>query len=287
MLLSIDALQMFIEFGTDKGLEMTKKAGFDCVDYPIYWSKFYDTLLDDDFCAYAKKEKEILDKNNILCNQAHAPFSKFTYGDKMSVENEDYLKTVRSVKVAKILGAKYVVIHSVTVPHGVDFEKYNFEFYKSLEKYAEENNIKIAVENLYGYDEKRQCYTGKLGSPKELCDFVKKLGTKNFTTCIDIGHAALTGFEPDEFIMSVDDDLIGVFHIHDNDYRDDLHHLPYFGLFDWDKITKAIAMKNCKCDFSMEISSHFQHFDKKLFYDVLVLAEKTGRNLIGKINAAK
>lgn len=292
MILSIDSHQMFENYGTDEGLKILKEAGYDAVDYQLCWSKFYDTLLGDNYREYALEEKKILDKHNVICNQAHAPFLQFNFKNfenKIDISDEAYLKIVRSIEVASILSAKYIVIHAIKnfLPDDVDFEEYNFEFYKSLEKYAEKFNIKIAVENLFYRDKKRDYLRGSFGTPEQLCNFVKRLGTKNFTACVDIGHAALVGNEPEDFILGMDKDILGVFHVHDNDYKNDMHFMPCFGRFNWDKITDAIGKKGYEGDFSIEASSFLKNVDKKLFPSALKLSADVGRNLIEKIEKAK
>ena len=72
-----------------------------------------------------------------------------------------------------------------------------------------------------------------------------------------------------------------VLHIHDIDYTDDTHTLPYFGKLDWNDITSALSEVEFNGVFSMEIL--LNKFDNSLIKEYLALAEKIGRYLINKI----
>ena len=90
----------------------------------------------------------------------------------------------RALESASILGAKNIVVHSITVPDGVDFEKYNIEYYKSFIPYCEKFGIHVAVENLFSRDNKRKRINGKLGSPEELSGIVEKINSPWIVACL-------------------------------------------------------------------------------------------------------
>ncbi|MBR2127888.1 MAG: hypothetical protein IJ940_03355, partial [Bacteroidales bacterium] len=41
--------------------------------------------------------------------------------------------------------------------------------------------------------------------------------------CVDVGHAAISGPDPEELIRGLDNKTLGCLHIHDNDYLHDQH----------------------------------------------------------------
>lgn len=102
-----------------------------------------------------------------------------TYGNKFDISVPKYLRLVRAMESAAILGAKNIVVYVISVPKNVNFEEYNIRYYKSLVSYCEKFGIGVAVENLFGCDAKRRHVTGILGSPQELNKIVEKLNSGN------------------------------------------------------------------------------------------------------------
>ena len=82
MKLTIDTGTLCKKFGEDKAFEMIKNAGFDGVDYSMCGLSEEYNMLDDNYKENAQKTKALLDKYNLVCEQAHAPFS-FTYEDSI------------------------------------------------------------------------------------------------------------------------------------------------------------------------------------------------------------
>lgn len=135
---------------------------------PSYRDNEKEEVLGDMYKEYAEKLRIHIDKIGIECNQAHAPFS-LSYGCIFDVTEPKYLWLIHSLESAAILGAENIIVHSISVPKGVDFEEYNINFYKSLIPYCEKFGIHIAVENLFAWDSKRKRRIGKLGSPRDTC----------------------------------------------------------------------------------------------------------------------
>lgn len=286
MKITTSVLQMFIDVGQEKALKQVKEAGFDGVDFPLYWSKYQDTLLGENYKELALEEKKRLDDANLICDQTHAPFMHFQHGDVMDESDESYLRIVRAIEVTSILGAEYIVIHNIKVPYGVDFFEYNLKYFKSYEKYCKKFNVKIAIENLHRWDEKRECYSARFGLPEELNEFIDALNSPYFVACVDVGHAAVTGLEPEDYISGVKNEYLKVFHIHDNKYKKDDHYLPYFGLFDWNKITKAIADSNYEGNLNLETEC-VRYMDEDFKIEGLKFAYKIAENLVKKIEGYK
>ena len=142
-------------------------------------------------CAFADQMdmdeaqlKQIGLDNGITCNQSHAPF-KLKYDDGLTIENEKYLKLVRSIECAAIAGAESIVVHRVLVPDGVDVFDYNRKYYLSLLPYAEKFGIKIAVENLFTRDSETGRINGNfLADPKAHAEYVRSLGSPCFIACL-------------------------------------------------------------------------------------------------------
>lgn len=283
MKLSVENHTLRKRYGDETAIKMLKEAGFDSIDYSYYWLEDTDDALGSNYIEHAVKVRQLLDENCMTCNQAHAPFA-LTYGSTFDLSEKEYAKIVRSMESAAILGAEHIVVHSLGVPNSVDCFAYNLGFYKSLEPYCEKFGIRIAIENLFEYDQKRKTFRkGRLHTPELLNGMIKALNSPWFVVCIDVGHAAVTGFEPEELIQGFDHQTLKSLHIHDNDYLSDRHALPCTGDFNWDKITGALKSIDYNGDFTLEIFAYLNRFDDEMMQDALMFAGKVGRHLMKKI----
>lgn len=271
-------------FDDETAVKMIKKAGFDSIDYSFYWisdKKLKERVFGEQYVDYAKYMREILDENNITCNQAHAPFD-FTESDEFDMANENYRNLVRSMESAAILGAENIIIHSITVDDN-KFDDYNYEFYKSLEKYCEEFNIHIAVENLFKRDSLTGEIQGKHESPEKMNNFIKRLNSKWFVVCIDVGHSAITGTAPEYYIENMDNKTLRALHIQDNNGKYDDHLIPYMGTLKWNDIAKALSKIKYGGELTFEIFGYLNRMENELLQDTLNYAEKVGRHIIKMI----
>ena len=270
------------KLGDIKGLGVIKQAGFDCVDMSYYWQKENSRLTEEDYQEYAFKLKKHLDEIGLVCNQAHAPFD-FKYGMDFDISNPEYLAITRAIESAAILGAKTIVVHSIVLKKNAQiiFDRaYNLAYYRSLQPLCEKFNIRIAIENLFVLDDKRGYYRGRLGTASELSAFISELNSPYFVACVDIGHAAMTGNEPEEFISGMDNALLQALHVQDGNYQVDCHTLPYLGNFNWSAIMQSLKQIDYKGELTFEIVKYLRNLPSELLLDALRFSEKVGRHLI-------
>lgn len=279
MKLSVELYSVAKYFGDYKAVELIKQAGFDAIDHSYYYEKECDEILGENYKEYAQNLRAHLDHVGISCNQAHAPFT-FNYGMNTDLSEPKYLNIVRSLESASILGAKNIIVHSITVPDDVDFEEYNIAYYSSFIPYCEAFNIHVAVENLFKKDAKRNRLIGKIGSPQELNSIVKKINSPWIVACVDVGHAALTGYEPENFISRVDPHILKCLHVQDNDYLGDRHTLPYLANLNWEAIMTSLKKSGYEDDLTFEIVTYLQKFPKELIPEALKFAVVIGKHLI-------
>ena len=269
MKLSI-ATNIPMEFhGEEAGLKMLAEAGFDTVDYSFFIPGTPDRLLRDDYLEQAENTKQLLKKYGLECNQSHAGFT-FRYGMDMSTDCPEYLFSCRCIEYAALLGAKDVIIHTIRVPdENVDFVEYNIGFYKSLEPLCEKFGIRIAVENASG-----------TWSVEQINRFCEALSPEHFVVCLDIGHAKMNGYEPDDFARMVTPGRLQSLHVHDNCGTKDDHNLPYLGVIDWKETLRALIDIGYEGDFTMEAGKFLRPFPKELTADALKLYCAVGRQLV-------
>ena len=283
MKLSMETYALRQAVGDFEAIKLIKKAGFDSIDYSFYNFNKTNDVFSGDYKEYANKILKCMTDNGITGNQAHAPFA-FVYGDDISTNNSHYEKIVKAIEFASIIKTEYIIIHCINTNNKEDLYSYNREFYKSLEKYSKKFNILIAVENLFEKDEKRGCWRGVLGTPYILSEFIKSLSSDRFVACLDLGHSAISGIEPEDFIKNMDSKLLKTLHVHDNDYRSDKHYLPYTGSFNWNKIMEALKKSKYEGDLTLEVFGLLKNYPTELLPEILKLCEATGRHLIKMFN---
>ncbi len=282
MKLSLETYVIRKKFGDFEGCSLIKNAGFDSIDMSYYWTEENSPLLNESYREYATELKKHLDAIALTCNQAHAPFD-LKCGEAFDLSEPHYLAIVRSMESAAILGAKSIVIHSLSELKNdrIVFDKeYNLAFYRSFIPFCEKFGIKVAVENLFHTDRKRGYYTGKLGTAEELCAFIRQLDSPHFVACVDIGHAALTANEPEDFCAQMDGALLQALHVQDGDYKKDCHTLPFLGTFRWDAVMRSLKQIGYDGELTFEIFKYLENIPCEVMPDALKFAVNTGKHLI-------
>lgn len=276
-------------FGDREILKMIKEAGFDAADYSMHCAmRESEPLAGDNWEEYAYSLKEYADSLGFAFRQGHAPCPGYTREDMEFTKRVGPLVR-RSVEVAGILGIKNLVVHPISptqIPLGADLKTFNMEHFYSLLPLAEKWNVKICLENMWGYDSKRGYIIPNVCSfGRDLADYLDSLGDEHFTVCLDLGHSGLVGEEAADAIYALGGERLGALHVHDNDYKGDTHTLPYYGKMDWDAITKALSDVGYKGDFTYETFGFFKNLphDKDLVLSALRYMHDMGRFLIKKI----
>ncbi len=291
MKISIENHVLHTRFGDERSFEMLKDAGFDCVDYSFYWlqTEMDKMVLGDGYLDYACKVRNLLDDLQMECNQAHAPF-EMNSEDSFDVSNVSYLRLVRSLESASIMGAKSIIVHALTPPENESMLEYNYRFYKCLEPYCEKFGIKVAVENLFmgpRDPETKLLCDRKFGKPNYMMELMDRLSPENFVICIDLGHAKLTGNNPEDFIRAIDGSRLKALHVQDNDFVDDCHILPFNGKLNWNNITESLADVGYDSELTLEVFGFLSKMEDEMLPEALKFAAATAKHLVKKIEAQK
>lgn len=286
MRLGCDISNLCNRFGDKKVFETFRHVGFDCVDYSFNEIESLRTLLDEDYVAKAYQTRQWMDEAGIVCNQTHAPF-RFQYGQKQDCSEPNYRDVVRSMEFSAILGAPHIVIHAVTPPDSIDIFEYNRAYYRSFIPYCEKFGIRVAVENIARHHTEDGQSVGVFDTPEQFCDFIHSLNSPWFCACVDLGHAAIMNCAPEEFVLRMDSSLLQGLHVHDTDYKNDCHMVPYLQEHNWEAIMKALADIEYKGDFNLEILLYTAKFPDELVVPALQFAEQTGRYLINVFHSVK
>ncbi len=278
MKLSIETYIPRERFGDSAAAELIAKAGFDALDYSFYWTKDDTDMLGDDYLDRAKALRAHLDSLGIVCNQTHTPFD-LRSDDPFELSNPRYLRLIRSLEASAVLGADHAIVHRVCAPAGTDPTAYNLAFYRGLIPYCERFGVHIAVENLFTGNPNDAVFD----TPAKLTDVVTKIGSPWCAACVDLGHASITGNEPQDFVAAMDASILRALHVQDNDYQSDRHWLPYMGKIDWDAVAKALAGIGYEGDLTLEVFAWQNKQPPELAAETLRYAERIGRHLISLI----
>ena len=250
-----------LDFGREKGIEIIANAGFPAIDLTLFRDVSF--AFSSDWKDNVKKYKEIAEKNNVFFNQAHAPFG----GGFEKYTNETKKLFPRLFEVCGMLGIGQMIIHPVQkIPYrGREEEMFeiNMEFYNSLAPYAKNCGVKIGIENMWQNRPVTNYICDDVcADPREMNRYYDTLNDPEaFTVCLDLGHAALCGREPQDVIRAIGHDRLGALHVHDVDYVHDLHTLPGNAKINWDAVCRALADIDYKGDFTLEADKFLSSYD--------------------------
>lgn len=282
MELSVETCSLRNKYNDITALKLIKQAGFDAFDYSFYWCNSNNDMLGTDYLQKAQEIKELSQNLGLECKLAHAPVS-FKYSNKNNISDPEFLKIVRSIEFASVIGSKNIVVHAITrdLPNHINLYQYNHNFYQSLIPYANRFNVNILVENLFNINGNKNIPV--LSEPGELTNFIKSLNSGRVKICLDIGHLAVTGLEPADVIKGLNNNLLAALHMHDNYGITDQHLLPYMGKIDWDSVANALKTIEYKGDITLELTGYLPKISDDLIPPALKLAEQIGRTIIKKI----
>lgn len=274
-------------FGDEECVRILAEAGFDAIDWDFFeMSSGQGIWCTDGWREHALGLKDLAGECGIGFSQAHAP-----YPSSQGEEPADTVireRIVRSIEAAALMGVRNIVVHPVQhLTYAKEKKKLweqNLAFYRSLIPVCQEYGIRVCAENMWQYDNKRRVIVDSVCSqPEEFCGLLDALDSPWITGCLDLGHSALVGTEPQDFIRAMGKNRLGALHVHDVDYLHDCHTMPFLKNLDWEAITQALAEIGYEGDFTFEADSFYIGFPDALKRDACRLLERTGRYLVSRI----
>jgi len=271
MKISTNFIRFHNELGLKNTIDIFSDAGFEGIDFNTDLEEYYTDVHNKDFYLNAKK---YANDKGIVFAQTHAPFgSSFSEDEKTKLR---FGEIVNAMKHSAWLGADMIVIHPckhISYKENNNYEfmmAYNLDFYKKLIPYAEEFEIKIAIENIAG---------SITETPKGLLELIHLLDNRVFTVCYDVGHANICG-QASADMPKVLGQHIGCTHIHDNDGIHDSHTLPYHGTINWERVMKAFAEIGYEGNLSFEAGLFVNSVPVDLRKESAKYMASVGRHLI-------
>jgi len=257
-------------------LKIIKDAGFDAYDFtmcgePVCRDLFY---YEDDYIERAGQLRKYADDMGLVCNQTHAPFPTAREGDEEY--NRKLIKDVsRTIEISGILGAKICVVH----PSCISLEK-DVELYRKYVDVAKNSGVKIAIENMFTWDDKGNAAHAVCSDENEFAAFFDLLNDDTFVACLDLGHAELYGLNTSDVkIIEKLGNKIKALHIHDNDKKSDLHRAPFTMEIDFIEIFAALKKIGYDGDITFEACSYLEKLPKELFPSGVKFLFEIGRYL--------
>jgi sugar phosphate isomerase/epimerase len=294
MLISTQTDEFARKFGDHDAIKLLAEIGFDALDYSMFDILNKNCPLNkEDYREYAKSLRKTADEYNIIFNQAHAPFPSYIQNpDKdQEIYNEIIVHAiVKAMETASILGVKIIIVHPITLLDCSYQEQkdFNMDFFGKLLPYCKKYNLKIALENMFGWEKNAPHATPGVCSPSgEFIDYLDSLDKDWFCACLDIGHAEMRGtgaISAVELINALGHDRLKSLHIHDNDKTGDLHNLPFMHKINWDEIMRALKNINYDGDFTFEADRFISGFPVELYMSASALMLDVGRYFVKKYN---
>jgi sugar phosphate isomerase/epimerase len=287
MILSTQSSHLSERFGEIKAIKILKWAGYDAIDFSMFnnLNRPDHPLSQNDYREYALQMRQVADDAGIVFSQAHAPFPTYKAGDD-AYNEKTFADIVRSLEIAAILGASIVIVHPVYLPDIQEKKAFNMSLYRRLQPYCESLEIKVALENMWGRDE-----TGKHNVPvvcstgDSFCEYLDALDSRYFTACLDLGHCGLVGEDAAAMIRTLGHRRLLSLHVHDNNFRDDTHTVPFMGQMDWQAITAALADINYAGDLTLEADGFLKGYPDAFLPQAARFMQEIGRHLIRMIDA--
>ncbi|MBO4887511.1 MAG: sugar phosphate isomerase/epimerase [Firmicutes bacterium] len=280
---------MVESFGPEEGVRKLAQAGYDALDFSFFeMVNGQGPWLKRDWKARARRVRAVADELGIEIRQAHAPFPSSKGSEPFDTEIRK--RIIRSMEVASIMGVKHIIVHPVQHMAYKNNEKKLFDmnvaFYRSLIPECERLNIKVCVENMWQRDDKRKYIVDSVcATVEEFNSMLDTIDSPWIVGCLDVGHTALVGTEPQDFIRAMGPKRLQALHVHDVDYLNDCHTMPFMERLDWDEICKALGEIGYEGDFTFEADNFLFNLPKELQEDGARLMVKVGRYLISQIES--
>lgn len=281
-------------FTLEEKAAVVKNAGFQGVDYGLFDMKTPDsTWFQPDWQQNADQIRNAFASEAVPVVQTHAPFSFPEIRDIDTFMEKARPLVVHAIEVSAALGAKCVVVHPIQcIPYKENAEalfRANMDYYRSLIPVCKSCGIKVGIENMFQRDRLRgnRIIHSTCAKVEEFCRYIDTLDSDYMVACLDIGHTVLPtdNAEPWDFIRILGHDRLHTLHVHDNDFIDDRHNVPFSGKIDWYRITEALGEIDYIGDFVYEVllNSSVPVLKPEMYPAFLSYMASVGQHLVGEI----
>ena len=286
MLYSCQTCHLASRLGINAAVDAMLDAGYPALDISLFGNNGF--MLAEDWRDTAKALRAKAETRGAVFNQAHAPF-----GGGFEHYTKNLIPTFpRVFEFCEELGVRQIVVHPLQQGryYGRERELFNMnmDFYRSLVPLSDRHGIKIAIENMWQtHPVTHRICDDVCANPHELAAYYDTLNDPaHFTVCLDIGHVALCGREPEDAIRILGHDRLGALHVHDVDYMSDLHTIPYLGRVNWSNVVTALADIGYKGEFTMESDAFLARYPNDFLPTATRFMADTTKYLAEKLEQA-
>ncbi len=272
MRLSIHTDRLEERFGAIVAVKMIAEAGFEAVDYSMYYAN--SAVFGRGGKILAGELRKIAESYGLIFNQAHAPFSDFLLGAENEGHNRRIFSSIKeSISIAARLGAKTIVVHPALIcPRLSKDDRFlmNMELYGALLPFAKEAGMGISIENVLARhpDKKEKVVKSVCSDAEELIRYADALSAEGVTVCFDAGHAGVVGESAAGMVKALGS-RIKHLHLHDNDFNSDSHTLPYLASTNYNSLCKALARVGYNGDITLESDGFIKNMPDGLILPAL------------------
>lgn len=274
MKLGLSIVSLLRYFTSNEVIDILAKAGIECVDFPFYSNDMVDPwpfAYESEALRRAEELRAYAEDRGIAFHQAHEPFTYGLAGDKQ-----------KCMRIAAALGCKYFVMHPVFNMSYEDFaacpekeEEALKEYFPKLAALAGNEGLKAAVENIFGYDSKRDAVYKIAMARPEVHKAVASCAP-HLCACLDVGHANIAGNDPAQVAKTLGSSL-EVLHVHDSKDRTFEHTVPFLGNIDWQSFMNSLKEIGYKGVFSFEVDNFLKAFPAQLLPKAVRMVGEIGR----------
>ncbi len=280
MLLSTQTDIFEARLGGENGIRALCEAGFDALDYSMFSIQNGSHPINTIGYEYIEKLKKIASEYGVIFNQAHAPFPSYRENNE-EYNKKAYELILKSMEICSILEVKTIVVHPTYITNTALMKQFNIDLYNSFIPYCQKYNVKIALENMWGWDSvSKRIIPNVCSTAESLAEYLDSLDRKYFTVCLDLGHCGLVGEDTANMIRVLGHDRLKAIHVHDNDNINDSHTAPFYGKMDWDAITRALSYIDYDGEFTFEADQFYKDIPNELLPSAAKYLHDIGRQLI-------
>jgi len=242
----------------------------------LHWCHHWNT----DFLYSEDEIQQIsvwLNNFGIELNDLHASIGR----EKHWLSDHEYerkagLELIRNrIGMTSRLGGDVIILHVPAIHEDKDRECFLRDHlraaFDSLEPFAREQDVRIAVENLVADNFPR------------LASLLDSYPPDFLGVCYDSGHGNICGSGLEQ-LEKVKHRLISL-HLHDNDATGDLHQPIFHGNVNWDRLAEIIASSSYTKVTSMEVIQRNSGMEDET--EFLEVAHETGERFDGMIRQAR
>lgn len=264
-------------------IEQCAKAGYKVLDINLCEAMNPTSRLrTDEWEKDIEMMRRLGDEYGITYRQSHLPYyDLFTLTNDAEIAEWERL-IHNMIHASGMLGVEWCVTHPGTVfdvaTRRASLDR-NLEYYADHVRTCEKAGTGLALENVFEYKTHTQRSYGSY--IEELVELVDAFNSPTVKACYDFGHAQLVGGFHRENLNLLGDRLVAT-HVADNDGKEDLHLLPFFGVIDWTEAMQGLKEIDYQGDFTYEAQRFGRNIpnDKKAW--VTDLSIQIGRELISR-----